>query len=209
MSRSSVAAAMSPATLEQLFPSLPFVPASPAPSRASFEDGCAICLGRFEKGQAVRTLHCGHRFHADKDCFDGWMKKQNVHAEADRIHNAITLEFAPCPTCRAPLTKEVPLPPTVIGKAAVMDYLAEKHELQFGMPRFELAGDTFDASRRRGTAGTDEWIDRILEARERELPEDGTGSRLRGHLVSESPLAAKKGWFGKFINKLSGTKRVI
>ena len=45
---------------------------------------CAICLEPFEAGQAVRTLPCMHRFHAQ--CVDAWLALEPI-----------------CPFCRHPL----------------------------------------------------------------------------------------------------------
>jgi hypothetical protein len=44
---------------------------------------CYVCLGEFERGEAVRELPCGHRFHSA--CVDEWLLGQSRR----------------CPTCRA------------------------------------------------------------------------------------------------------------
>ena len=39
---------------------------------------CNICLEPFEEGELLRTLHCGHIFHAK--CTDQWLKKSSTCA---------------------------------------------------------------------------------------------------------------------------------
>ena len=46
---------------------------------------CYVCLGEYERGETLRTLPCGHAFHAE--CVDKWLLETR----------------GACPTCRAPI----------------------------------------------------------------------------------------------------------
>jgi hypothetical protein len=66
---------------------------------------CYICLGEYEAGETLRTLPCGHAFHAP--CVDKWLLEQR----------------RACPTCRAtvPAVKKAtpcvaPSRPFVVGR---------------------------------------------------------------------------------------------
>ena len=63
---------------------------------------CYVCLGEFERGEAVRELPCGHRFHSA--CVDEWLLGQSRR----------------CPTCRAevPRVEREEAAPEAEGEAA-------------------------------------------------------------------------------------------
>jgi len=44
---------------------------------------CMICLGDYEKGNAVRTLPCGHFFHGD--CIKKWLSQSSVNCPIDGL----------------------------------------------------------------------------------------------------------------------------
>jgi len=57
------------------------------------EKTCVICYLDYEVDEVIKTLPCGHEYHAD--CVDRWLQKHN----------------RTCPTCRHDITKKIKSPP--------------------------------------------------------------------------------------------------
>ena len=71
---------------------------SMASSAASVEV-CSICISEYSRGERLRELACGHRFHAE--CIDGWLLPDPT--TGSKGHRT-------CPLCVGPAVREDPQP---------------------------------------------------------------------------------------------------
>ena len=56
------------------------------------DDCCCVCLGEFADGEELRTLPCGHAFHAS--CIDEWLLGKGRELRNPR-------ELPSCPMCKS------------------------------------------------------------------------------------------------------------
>lgn len=74
---------------------------------------CYVCLGEYERGETLRTLPCGHAFHAE--CVDRWLLEMR----------------GACPTCRAPIGDR-------LSKGAAKPPVGETSPIAAPSPRLAL-----------------------------------------------------------------------
>lgn len=120
---------------------------------ADEEAECAVCVDVYAQNQKIRTLTCGHKFHAD--CIDEWLMTT----------------FASCPLCRKIFNPEelsqedlflyelsFMMDPTDIKTRLADEIYRLKHPAFFGVPHLD------DYARKNRTSGKIEKIVELVKA---------------------------------------------